>query len=100
LVASGNALSLFHYVALLLTLGVGVNYALIVDRAATDRTHSTGVVRTLAVVSATALATFGVLALSTAPVLHAIGITVSLGVMLSLCCAALLVGTSDTSSPR
>src|SRR5258705_3018776 len=90
LVAAGTRLTVFHFVALLLTLGIGVNYALVIERATAQDTSS-DLWRTLAVVSATALCTFGLLAWSSAPVLRAIGVTVCLGVVLSLTLGALLI---------
>jgi predicted exporter len=90
LVAAGTPMTVFHFVALLLTLGIGVNYALVIERAAM-RDAAPDVWRTLAVVSATALCTFGLLAWSSAPVLRAIGVTVCLGVVLSLVLGALLI---------
>lgn len=98
LVALGQPLTVFHYVALLLTAGVGVNYALVMALGAAGG-RATGTWRTLAVVSATALATFGLLALSGAPVLRAIGQTVCIGVVLSLAFAALLIGGSARGVP-
>jgi predicted exporter len=90
LVAAGTPLTVFHFVALLLTLGIGVNYALVIERAS-SKDAALDLWRTLAVVSATTLCTFGLLAWSTAPVLHAIGVTVCLGVVLSLVLGALLI---------
>jgi len=90
LVAAGRPLTVFHFVALLLTLGIGVNYALVIERA-TVQNGARDVWRTLAVVSATALCTFGLLAWSSAPVLRAIGVTVCLGVVLSLALGAWLI---------
>ena len=98
LVAAGTPLSIFHLVALLLTLGVGVNYALLIEHGATEGDAAANVWRTLAVVSGTALCTFGLLALSSAPVLHAIGATVSIGVVLSLLIGALLIEPSRISA--
>jgi predicted exporter len=48
------------------------------------------VIRSLAVVGATTLCAFGTLATSQTPVLHAIGLTVTIGVMTSLLFATLL----------
>jgi predicted exporter len=90
LVAAGTPLTVFHFVALLLTLGIGVNYALVIERS-TLQDATPDLWRTLAVVSATALCTFGLLAFSSAPVLRAIGVTVCLGVVLSLALGALLI---------
>jgi predicted exporter len=95
LVAAGTPLTVFHFVALLLTLGIGVNYALVIERG-TLQDGAPDVWRTLAVVSATALCTFGLLAWSTAPVLRAIGVTVCIGVVLSLVLGALLIQRDAT----
>jgi len=90
LVAVGERLSVFHYVALLLTSGIGVNYALLFAAPAAREDRAV-LWRTVAVVSGTALTTFGVLAFAHAPVLHAIGATVCAGVVMSLLFAALVV---------
>ena len=90
LVAVGERLSVFHYVALLLTSGIGVNYGLLFASPAAGEDRA-ALWRTVAVVSGTALTTFGVLAFAHAPVLHAIGVTVCVGVVLSLVFAALVV---------
>jgi len=95
LVAAGTPLTVFHFVALLLTLGIGVNYALVIERASVQDA-APDLWRTLAVVSATALCTFGLLAFSSAPVLRAIGITVCVGVVLSLALGALLIQDDPT----
>jgi predicted exporter len=84
IVALGTPLTIFHLVALLLVIGVGVNYALFAERAARDPQELRGVVRTLGVVSATTLCAFATLAFSRIPVLHALGFTVCTGVIASL----------------
>ncbi len=88
LIVLGERLNLFHLVSLLLVLGIGLNYALFFNRAASDvedrqRTHLS-----LLVCSLTTLSAFGCLAFSQTPVLHAIGFTVSLGSLFSLLAAA------------
>ncbi|MEJ7668279.1 MAG: MMPL family transporter [Casimicrobiaceae bacterium] len=82
--AAGVPLSVLHLVALLLILGIGINYALFFVRPATQRDDAARTRRTLMVVSATTLSAFGMLALSQTLVLRALGITVSLGVVYSL----------------
>ena len=72
-------MSIFHLVALLLTLGIGTNYALFLARASQSGAERRGTLRTLAVVAGTTLCAFGALTLSSTPVLHAIGMTVCLG---------------------
>ena len=80
---SGESLSLFHVATLLLVIGLGLDYALFFNRA---EDHGEGRRRTvfgLLVCSTTTILVFGVLAFSTIPVLHAIGMTAACG---SLCC--------------
>jgi predicted exporter len=90
LVASGTALTLFHLVALLLVVGIGVNYGLFADRAHAVAGEGARVVRTLLVVSATTLCAFATLAVSGIPVLHALGATVCTGVLACLAAVALV----------
>lgn len=97
LVAAGAPLSVLHLVALLLVLGVGINYALFFARAATAREDARRTLRTLAVVSGTTLCAFGMLALSRIAVLQVIGTTVCIGVVYSLLCCALLLFARDPS---
>ena len=92
LVASGERLSVFHLVALLLVLGVGLNYALFFERRFDDEDDRQRTLLSLAVCSVSTMATFGCLALSSTPVLHAIGSTTALGALLSLVLAALWTG--------
>lgn len=91
LVAAGEALTIFHLVALLLTLGIGINYALFLNKAIQLREARRRTLRTLAVVAGTTLSAFGALALSRTTVLQAIGITVCVGVCFSLLVSALLL---------
>ena len=94
-VAVGAPLSVLHLVALLLVLGVGINYALFLARAAVAREDASRTLRTLAVVSSTTLCAFGMLALSRIAVLQVIATTVCIGVVFSLVCCALLLGVRD-----
>ena len=83
---AGTRLTLFHLVALLLVVAVGSNYALFFDRMAADD-GSASAPRTLAslgLANLTTVASFGALALSSIPVLSAIGGTVALGAFLTL----------------
>jgi predicted exporter len=96
LVAVGAPLSVLHLVALLLVLGVGINYALFLARAAVAREDAWRTLRTLAVVSGTTLCAFGTLAWSRIAVLQVIGATVCIGVVFSLVCCALLLGARES----
>jgi predicted exporter len=91
LAAVGTPLSVLHLVALLLVLGVGINYALFLARAAVAREDAWRTLRTLVVVSSTTLSAFGMLAWSRIAILQVIGTTVCLGVAFSLVCCALLL---------
>lgn len=88
LVAAGVKVSVFHLVALLLVLGVGLNYALFLEAAAADPSRRERVRQALALCAATTVLTFGLLAASSTPVLRAIGATVALGAVLSLLLSA------------
>ncbi len=78
----GAQLSLFHLVALLLVLGLGIDYGLFFARpVAAEEYARTGHAVTVCAISTASV--FGILALSQIPVLHAIGSTVALGVVLS-----------------
>ena len=98
LVALGFRLTVFHLVALMLVAGVGTNYALFLSRGATEDEARATTLRSLGVVAATTLCAFGVLATSRAPVLLAIGATVSVGVLLSLVFAVLLLPLSRATT--
>jgi len=81
LALTGEALTLFHLASLLLLAGLAIDYSLFLGRAATDPGAATddtlGAVLNCAV---STLLTFGLLAFSGTPVLHGIGLTVSVGV--------------------
>jgi predicted exporter len=87
LAALGEAITIFHLTAALLLAGVGMDYALFMSRSDTgtteDAARALGSVITCMV---TTLLTFGLLALCRTPVLHATGLTVTIGVA----CAFLL----------
>jgi predicted exporter len=97
LVLVGEPLSLFHLVSLLLVMGIGLNYALFFHRAAADEGERCRTSLSLAVCIAATLSAFGTLAFSQTPVLHAIGITVSLGALLSLILSVLLADIEVTA---
>ncbi|HEX7403940.1 MAG TPA: MMPL family transporter, partial [Usitatibacter sp.] len=81
---AGTRMSLLHLVGLLLVVAVGSNYALFFDRMAQDRAGAPRTLASLALANATTVASFGVLGLSSVPVLSAIGSTVALGAFLTL----------------
>lgn len=80
LLASGVALSLFHVIALLLVMGLGIDYALYFDRL--DRLGDEWETTFPALWKAwlTSALGFAILSVSALPVLRALGVTVALGV--------------------
>lgn len=80
----GQPLSLFHLSSLLLVLGIGLDYGLFADRCRSSNEGCRETASALLLCSATTLLVFGLLALSAVPVLHAIGLTVSIGILLTL----------------
>jgi predicted exporter len=87
---AGGSLTIFHLVGLLLVVAVGSNYALFFER---QRHADAGRERTivsLLFANASTVIGFGILAFSRVPVLHAIGLTVGIGAVLSLVFSAIL----------
>ena len=80
---AGESLSLFHVATLLLVIGLGLDYALFLNRAEDHGEERRRTVFGLLVCSTTTILVFGVLAFSSIPVLHAIGMTAACG---ALCC--------------
>lgn len=78
--AAGIPLSLFHLVSLTLAAGLGLHYALFFERRTDDPEEERRTLHATLVCVISALLVFGVLALSSVPVLRAIGLTVALGV--------------------
>lgn len=77
----GVELTLFHLVALILAAGLGLDYALFFDHAGDDHADQLRTLHALVVCSLTTLLVFLLLALSSIPVLRAIGSTVTIGVV-------------------
>ena len=88
---SGVELNLFHLVALILAAGLGLDYALFFDHAGDDRAEQVRALHAIIVCSLTTLLVFSLLALSSIPVLRAIGGTVALGVAFNFVLALLIV---------
>lgn len=88
--ASGVSMTLFHLIALILAAGLGLDYALFFEHAATDPMEQRRTLHAVLVCSASTLMVFALLATSSLPVLRAIGSTVSLGVVFNFVLALLL----------
>ncbi|RDZ26811.1 MMPL family transporter [Lysobacter silvisoli] len=87
----GVELNLFHLVALILAAGLGLDYALFFDHASDDYAEQLRTLHAVIVCSLTTLLVFALLALSSIPVLRAIGLTVALGVAFNFVMALLIV---------
>ena len=94
----GVELNLFHLVALVLAAGLGLDYALFFEHAGDDRAEQLRTLHAVIVCSLTTLLVFCLLALSSIPVLRAIGSTVAIGVFGNFV-LALLVARGDAGDP-
>jgi predicted exporter len=88
--ASLGPLSIFHLVGLLLVVAVGSNYSLFFERQAAAQPDHERTLVSLLFANASTVIGFGLLAFSTVPVLHAIGLTVATGAILALAFSAIL----------
>ena len=94
---AGVPMTLFHLIALILAAGLGLDYALFFEHAADDPHEQRRTLHAVLVCSLSTLMVFALLATSSLPVLQAIGVTVSMGVVLNFILALLL--TRERSSP-
>lgn len=84
----GERLHLLHLIGMLLIVAIGSNYALFFD----ERKILDGdTLQSMSVANLTTVIGFGTLALSSVPVLHAVGATVAPGTLLSLLLSAIFV---------
>lgn len=86
----GVSLSLFHLIALVLAAGLGLDYALFFEHAEDDEHEQRRTLHAILVCSASTFLVFLLLALSSLPVLRAIGTTVTLGVAFNFVLSLLL----------
>ncbi len=85
---AGIPLNLFHWLALMLVLGVGANYAVFLREGCTRGDAGIGAVWVGVVLSAaTTLLTFGLLGTSAMPVLRSFGITLACGIIIAVALA-------------
>ncbi|HTL19083.1 MAG TPA: hypothetical protein VL220_00050, partial [Steroidobacteraceae bacterium] len=92
LVALGHALTILHVIGMLLIVAVGSNYALFFDRAARQPGEGSVplILASLLTANLATVIAFGVLGLSSVPVLADLGSTVAPGTLLALLFAAML----------
>jgi|LGVF01.1.fsa_nt_gb predicted exporter len=77
----GTQLTLFHILALLLIVGIGLDYSLFFDRSWTSTNDYKHRLHGIFVSASSTLITFGILGFSAVPVLSALGQTVTFGVL-------------------
>ena len=87
----GERLHLLHLIGMLLIVAVGSNYALFFDRPSLDHHLDPETLASMLIANVTTVIGFGTLALSSVPVLHAVGVTVGPGAMLALLLSAIFV---------
>lgn len=100
LVLSGQVLTLFHLVGLLLVVAIGSNYALFFDRREDAEDERGRMLASLIFANISTVIGFGLLGFSHAPVLQAIGITVAAGTVLSLIFSAIFLSAAANSAPK
>lgn len=87
---SGEPLTLFHMIALMLVLGIGMDYSLFFNRREASDREQYHTLQALFICALSTAIVFSMLGLSAIPVLHAIGQTVTLGVVTSFILTLLL----------
>ncbi|MCU7853081.1 MAG: MMPL family transporter [Candidatus Thiodiazotropha sp. (ex Monitilora ramsayi)] len=80
---TGEAMNLFHLISLMLVLGIGIDYSLFFSRKPHDQIERNSTLHALGVCALSTISVFTILATSSIPVLHAIGVTVATGVSMS-----------------
>jgi predicted exporter len=90
LLVAGERLTIFHLVAMLLVVGVGLNYALFFNRERRDEKERDLTLLAVFLAFAATLLAAGALAWSVTPVLHAIGVTTAIGATFAFVASAAL----------
>ena len=98
LVFSGNPLSIFHLISLLLVVGLGLDYALFFNRLPENSGEWESTFKSLWICGITTILVFGILTYSNTPPLKAIGITVGIGAFLSMIFAAMWSAIAEKNS--
>jgi predicted exporter len=92
---AGISLNLFHLISLILCAGLGLDYALFFEHAAGDAAEQRRTLHAVLVCAASTLLVFVLLAISSLPVLRAIGLPVAIGVASNFVLALLLTRQSS-----
>lgn len=94
----GSAINIFHLLALLLVLGMGIDYSLFFNRSVMDSLEKQQTVHAISISAVTTSAAFSVLAFSSVPVMAAMGQTVAAGIIMCFASAWLLSSSSAKHS--
>ncbi len=98
---AGVAQNLFNLLALLLVLGVGINYAIFLfEGARGEATREAAALLGVVLSAATTLLSFGLLGLSSMPALAGFGITLALGIGIAVLLAPAVLVLAGRSSGR
>lgn len=95
---TGIAINVFHLLALLLVLGMGLDYSLFFNRKDGDALERKQSVHAVSISALTTTAAFSVLAFSSVPVMAAMGQTVATGVLMCFVSAWILSSSSCNNS--
>ncbi len=87
--------NLFTAIALLLVLGIGVDYALFLEQ---GEGHEQASLLAMVMSAITAISAFGLLAFSSQPAVQGFGVSVACGVTLALLLAPLIAGDAARSA--
>jgi predicted exporter len=98
ILAAGTRLSIFHLVGLLLVVAVGSNYSLFFDRETASLLDRGRTIVSLIFANISTVIGFGILSLSSVPVLGAIGSTVAIGAVLSLAFSAAFMSRAEPAA--
>jgi predicted exporter len=96
--ACGVSLNLFHLISLVLAAGLGLDYALFFEHAADDPVEQRRTLHAVLVCSISTLFVFALLAASSLPVLRAIGLPVTIGVVSNFFLALYLTTPRDAAA--
>jgi predicted exporter len=89
----GEALNIFHSLALLLVLGIGIDYTLFLEEGSA---HSHATMLAIVLSAMTTILSFGLLALSQTAAIHAFGVTVLIGITGALVFSPLVIEFSNS----
>lgn len=93
---SGETLNLFHFLALILVLGIGIDFTLFVAEAKHELTSTLFAITLSAI---TTMLSFGLLSLSSTFAVHSFGLTVLIGIAFAYLLSPVAIGARATSTP-